>query len=79
MAVLAFLTFTLVVLPILAVRAGADTWQRNLTTGPDFPADRDASAVHPPVHRRVAISFSLHPQGAGRTHPLAVGAKGYWI
>ena len=29
MAVLAFLTFTLVVLPILAVRAGADTWQRN--------------------------------------------------
>ena len=29
MAVLAFLIFTLVVLPILAVRAGADTWQRN--------------------------------------------------
>jgi hypothetical protein len=29
MAVLAFLTFTLIVLPILAVRAGADTWQRN--------------------------------------------------
>ena len=29
MAVLAFLTFFLIVLPILAVRAGADTWQRN--------------------------------------------------
>jgi hypothetical protein len=30
MAVIAFLTFTLVILPILAVRAGADTWQRNV-------------------------------------------------
>lgn len=30
MAVLAFLIFTLLVLPILAVRAGADTWQRNV-------------------------------------------------
>ena len=30
MAVIAFLIFTLVVLPILAVRAGADTWQRNV-------------------------------------------------
>jgi hypothetical protein len=29
MAVIAFLTFTLVILPILAVTAGADTWQRN--------------------------------------------------
>ena len=29
MAVIAFLIFTLVILPILAVRAGTDTWQRN--------------------------------------------------
>jgi hypothetical protein len=30
MAVIAFLTFTLVVLPILAVVAGADSWQHNV-------------------------------------------------
>jgi hypothetical protein len=30
MAVIAFLTFTLVILPVLAVVAGADTWQRNM-------------------------------------------------
>ncbi len=30
MAVIAFLTFTLVILPILAVSVGADTWQRNV-------------------------------------------------
>ncbi len=29
MDVIAFLSFILIVLPILAVRAGADTWQRN--------------------------------------------------
>ncbi len=29
MAVLAFLIFTLLVLPILAVRAGADSWHGN--------------------------------------------------
>ena len=29
MAVLAFLIFTLVILPFLAVLAGADTWQHN--------------------------------------------------
>lgn len=29
MAVIAFLTFTLLVLPVLAVVGGADTWQRN--------------------------------------------------
>jgi hypothetical protein len=29
MDVIAFLSFILIVLPILAVRAGADTWQSN--------------------------------------------------
>jgi len=74
MAVIAFLTFTLIVLPILAVRAGADTWQRNVHNWSWSPC-WSRRAGRPPTRPQARRDQLFPPSPRRRPHPPASGRR----